>query len=647
MDPREGEQTLVRNLGRFLVYLMGRGGADWSRSYISVTHDQCLYCGDHIADSPLYKQFRICPSCRFHYSMTARERVHLLTDRRSFKEYYRSLVSLDPISFARRGTYRGRLSRDQLRTGLSEAAMVGYCKIGGVPTVLLLLDFGFLGGSMGSVVGEKVALAFELATSKKLPVVMVVSGGGVRLQEGLLSLMQMAKTITAARQLQARGLPLIAVLANPATGQAYASFANLADIILAEPGSLIGVAPMRALREASRGRPLPDDAHTAEYHLRMGLLDRVVDREELPEVLARVLDTLVPTVMPSLRRKDMTSVAITQPGVKPDAWQSVELARRRDRPSARALIERLVLNFVELRGDRLHGDDPTIVGGIGVIRGQRVVLIGQERYPDGDVVVRPGHILPQGFRKAQRLMRLAAKFGLPVITLVDTPGAHVGLDAEEFGAGNALASTMALMAELPVPVIAVLIGQATSEGALALSLADRILMLENAIYTPIALEHAAERLYRSQAQGKTQDVADALKLTAADCLELGVIDGIVPEPEGGAHKDPDATARLVQQALLWELAELRGSSAEKLVRERGRKFRRMGEHSTYFKEAVKREWSALQQRLRRRAQRDLAHAPEAEAREEETTHRRASSYHGGNRGAEENGFQPPSHQPAD
>ena len=627
---------MVRNLAQFLVYLLGRGRPDWSRSYVSPTHPQCLRCDEPIAEAPLYKEYRICPHCRFHYSMTARERVHLLADRRSFKESYRTLVSLDPISFSQRGSYRSRLSRDQQRTGLSEAAMVGRCTIGGVPVVLLLLDFGFLGGSMGSVVGEKVALGFELATRKKLPLVMVVSGGGVRLQEGVLSLMQMAKTVTAARRLQARGLPLVAVLANPATGQAYASFANLADVILAEPGSLIGLAPVRTLREASRGRTLPDDAHTAEFHLRMGLLDRVVDREELRGLLVWVLDTLAPLHQPALKRKEMSSVTVTQvtqAEERPAAWDSVELARRDDRPSARALIQRLAMNFVELRGDRLHGDDPSIIGGVGVVRGQRVVLIGHERHVPAAEAHRHGQTLPQGFRKAQRLMRLGAKFNLPVVTLIDTPGAYVGLEAEEYGVGNALASTMALMAELPVPIVAVVVGQATSEGALALSVADRVLMLEHAIFAPLSPERAAERVFRTSERAR--EMAEALKLTAADCLELGIIDGIIPEPAGGAHTDPDGAAYAIQQALLWELAELKGRSGEKLVKERNEKFRRMGEHSTYFKEAVKREWALLQQLLRRQGVAELARAAREEAEAASPPGGRA----GGGEGASSNGAQ--------
>ena len=167
------------------------------------------------------------------------------------------------------------LSKSQSRTGLTEAAVTGRCKIDGIEIAIVVLDFGFMGGSMGSVVGEKIALALEEAARKDLPLIALVTGGGTRTQEGVLSLMQMAKTVTAANRLKEKGLPFLVVLANPSTGQAYASFANLADVIFAEPGSLIGLSPLRTLQGLSK-QPLPLDAHTSEAHLAHGLLDNVI-----------------------------------------------------------------------------------------------------------------------------------------------------------------------------------------------------------------------------------------------------------------------------------------------------------------------------------------------------------------------------------
>ena len=282
----------MRNLANLLVHLFGRTG-DLDRDYLAVVHDQCLLCEEEISQSEAYLKWRVCPYCRFHYTLTARQRIDLVADTRSFRESFKFLSTISPMSFSQRSSRQNLLLSGQSRTGLTEATVTGRCKINGTEVMLIVLDFGFMGGSMGSVVGEKVALGLEAAAKHDLPAVALVSGGGARVQEGVLALMQMAKTVTAANRLRDKGRPFVVVLANPSTGQAYASFANLADVILAEPGALIGLSPLRTLREAS-GKPLPSDAHTAEAHLSHGLLDGVVDREDLKETLSTSINVLQP-----------------------------------------------------------------------------------------------------------------------------------------------------------------------------------------------------------------------------------------------------------------------------------------------------------------------------------------------------------------
>ncbi|MDP3064236.1 MAG: carboxyl transferase domain-containing protein [Chloroflexota bacterium] len=617
------KQALGKNLTHYLIRLLDRGKG-WRQIYLSPIRDRCLACDRPISKDPLYQQYRVCPHCRFHYSLTARERVENLVDERSFKENNRSITSLDPLSFSNRAPYKKGLFRDQRRTGLTEAAITGRCRFGGVKTVIVVLDFGFMGGTMGSVVGEKVAQAFEFARKKERPLVAVITGGGARVQEGILSLMQMAKTVTAFNRFQEAGAPFIAVLANPATGQAYASFANLADVILAEPGALMGLVPIRALREHSTS-PLPPDAHTAEAHLKHGLIDAVVDREHLRDTLTTLIEVLDRDRDHTISTREARKIKLA-PSTQPEPWQAVLLARHEARPTARFYIRSVFDRFTELHGDRAGADDQTVVGGIAFLAGEKVVVIGQDRGlnigGNGH-----GHIYPEGFRKAQRLMRLAAKFNLPLITLIDTPGAYPGLEAEEQGIGNAIATTLSLMAELPVPVIAVIIGEGGSEGALAMGVADRVLMQENAIYTAISPERAAATLYRNSA--KAQEVAESLRLTAVDCQELGIIDAIVPEPEGASHSSPDAAARYLQLALVRDLGYLLKQPGKKLVKERQQKFRRMGEYSSYFKDAVRQEISLLREIVLRRGRgqpkepadkkdekkRAKAKAPEAEGRE--------------------------------
>ena len=577
---------MVRNLTGLLGSVVRRG-KDGGQAV--TTRDTCLVCDADLTDSGLYADYRVCHLCRFHYSMTARERIASLADSGTFRETNRSIISLDPLSFSSRVSYRDRLFRDQRRTGLTEAVVTGTCTVGGSPVMLVVLDFGFMGGTMGCVVGEKVALALEYSAKKGLPTVAVVTSGGARIQEGVLSLMQMAKTTVAATQTTAKGLPFISVLANPATGQAYASFANLADIVLAEPGAIIGYSPLRVFREG-RDRGVGTESHTAETHLQHGLLDAVVDRTQLRDLLAVLVDLLG-------SRYRLTSVRRAQrPEIRQEpviAWSSVQIARHESRPSSIDFIAGIFSNFVELHGDRSYGDDPAVVCGLGQLGGQTVMVIGEERGPrNPEGGPHEGRIAPEGFRKAQRALGLASKFGVPVITLIDTPGPNAGVEAEHRGLGNAIAATMARMAALDVPSISVVVGEAGAAGALALGVADRVLMLENATYSAVTPEDAAELIYQDDA--RAAEAAESLRLTARDCREFGIVDLVVPEPPGGAHTNPEEAARQLQRVLLEQLTELQSKSERRLVRDRYKKFRNIGEYSSHFRAAITREANALQ-----------------------------------------------------
>ena len=578
----------MKNLSEFLVHLLKRG-TTLDRTYLSVLRDSCLVCERAISEAPLYLGYRLCPNCRFHYSLTARERIQLLVDRGSFRETNRSISSMHPLVFSNRSAYPRRLSQDQTRTGLTEAVVTGRCTIEDQKVMLVVLDFGFMGGSMGSVVGEKVALTFETAAKSEQPLVALVSGGGVRIQEGVLSLLQMAKTVTAANRLREKQLPFVVVLSNPATGQAYASFANLADVILAEPGSLIGLAPINTLKQASK-KPLPLDAHTAEAHLEHGLLDGVVDREDMRSVLGTILGILGSQDGGHSNGKQAAKLAAPEPAEGVDVDEAIHAARHPHRPPASAYIRSMVDNFVEIRGDRVSGDDRTVVGGLGYLSGEPVVIIGQERLQDqaGESY----HTYPEGFRKARRLIALAARFRLPVVTLVDTHGAHPGLEAEEQGVGNAVATTLSIMAEVPTPIVSVTIGEGGSEGALALGIGDITLMQGYAIHSPSHPGQNASRLHRGTSRQR-QD-APALILTARDCRDLGIIDEVVPEPPGGAHLHPEEATQHLQASIAKHLAALAKLSTKRLVKNRYKKFRNLGESTSHSKAAVRREVSMLQ-----------------------------------------------------
>ena len=576
----------MRNLANFLVHLFNRDG-EIERSYLSVVHDRCLFCEEPISDSPSYLTYRVCPFCRFHYTVTARERIELLVDKETFKENYKYVKTVEPLSFSRRNRYRKFLEQDQNRTGLTEAAVAGKCRIGDVETMLIVLDFGFMGGTMGSVVGEKVSMAFENAARRGIPAVAVVSGGGVRIQEGVLSLMQMAKTVTAANRLRDEEVPLIVVLANPSTGQAYASFANLADVILAEPGSLIGLSPLRTLREVSK-MPLPLDAHTAEAHVGHGLLDNVVDRENLQPRIASILQILTAQKHGQSTHKNLLK-SETEECDEVEPWEAMTAARNSERPQASSYFRSILDPFIELRGDRLNSDDRSVGTGIGFMDGLAVAVIGQQRRPlvEGERY----HVFPDGLRKAQRLIDLASRFKLPLVTLIDTQGADPGLEAEEQGIGNAIARTLSSMLTVPPPMVSVVSGEGGSEGALALGMSDRILMQQFAIYSPISVNHTLGAVHHDHMLDR--EAAEALMLTAHDCLELGIADEVVPEPDGGSHVDPHKASTVLQTAILTNLFQLSKMSEGKLLKKRYKKFRRMGEGSGHSQEAMNREVNLL------------------------------------------------------
>ena len=581
----------LRNLANFLVHLFGRS-EDNDSPKLSVSHDRCLYCEEPISDSQSYATFRVCPYCRFHYTVTARERIELLADRASFKETHKYLTSVSPLSFAQRGRFGELLSQDQNRTGLTEAAVTGRCKIDGDEVMLIVLDFTFMGGTMGSVVGEKVASALETAAKGGIPAVAVVSGGGVRVQEGVLSLMQMAKTVTAANRLRDEGPPFVVVLANPSTGQAYASFANLADVILAEPKSLIGLSPLRTLRETSN-IPLPLGAHTAEAHVSHGLLDNVVDREALRtrvSVLLRILQgqRLERGRQDKAIHSDLSKAA-DEICTQVDPWDALSAVRHSERPAASSYFRQMLEPFIELRGDRLNSDDRSVVAGVGYLAGLPVAVIGQQRRPlvEGERY----HVYPDGLRKAQRVIALASRFELPLVTLVDTQGADPGLEAEEQGIGNAIARTLSAMLDVPTPIVSVIIGEGGSEGALALGLADCILMQQYAVYSPISMNHNLAGPFHEPILDR--EAADAMMLTAHDCVELGIADRVIPEPDSGSHLDPRAAGLALQGSILRELRRLGKMSQGKLQKRRYTKFRRMGEVSEYSQEAMTREVELL------------------------------------------------------
>ena len=544
---------------------------------------KCPACGAVQSRSALEEHLYICSECKHHLSMPSHARIATLVDEGTFIELDHSLVSVDPLEFADLRSYRARLQEARRETGVREAVTTGVCKIGGQRAVLVVFDFAFLGGTMGSVVGEKIAHAFEEATERGIPLVSVAASGGARVQEGMFSLMQMAKVAAAASVHDRHGLAFISVLTDPTFGGVTASFASLGDILIAEPGAQIGFVGPRVIEQTTGIAP-PKDSHKAETLLHAGLIDLVIKRADLPSVITYLIAQLA-------KHKSTDSAAEgLPPNVKRQrlpAWQKVGLARHVGRPSARYYIARMATRFLELHGDRWSADDPAIVGGLAQLNGQTVFIIGHDRggTPEEKAASHDGKAYSEGYRKSLRLMRLASKFRIPVVTLVDCPNAQASYESEHRGIAHALARNLATMANLPTPIVSVIIGEGGSGGALALGVADRVLMLENAIYSVISPEGAAAILYRDA--GRAETVSEVLKLTAQDLHALGIIDTVVPEPEGGAHLDPAATADALRSHVLAALRAFTDVPTNQLLDARYKKYRHIGQGGKFWREKVR------------------------------------------------------------
>lgn len=529
----------------------------------------CPTCHAPLMGRARYERFRVCDECERHFPIDSDRRIASLADSGTFRELDRGLISTDPLQFIDDEPYEDKLRAARELSGRGDAAVYGRASIHGHPVVLFVLDFGFLGGSMGVVVGEKLARAAELARKEKRALVTVVASGGARMQEGLLSLLQMAKTASSVQEVKDAGVPFISVLTHPTTGGVFASFSSLGDVIYAEPGALVGFAGPR-VAEQFLGRPLPPGSHTAEFQLKHGFVDSIVPRFHLRSAIGITLNTLGSNL--DAGKRDRRASGPLEPL---DSWEAVEAARDPERPTALHYISTCLDQWIELHGDRSGMDDRAVVAGLGQIGGQAIAVIGFERGGAGDPVDRRGgRPVPGGYRKAQRLMRLASRFGLPLVSFVDTPGAYPGIESEEQGLAFEIATTMTAMIRVNAPTIAVIMGEGGSGGALAFAVADRVLMQERAIYSVIAPEGAAAILFRDAS--RAPELAERLKITAAEVRRLGISDSTIPEPPGSAKADPEAAAAHVRSAILDHLNELKRIDGGKRRSRRYERYRNLG-----------------------------------------------------------------------
>jgi acetyl-CoA carboxylase carboxyl transferase subunit beta len=439
--------------------------------------------------------------------------------------------------------------------------------------------------SMGTVVGEKVTQAFEYGTARRLPVIIFTASGGARMQEGIFSLMQMAKTSGAVARHHRAGQLYITVLADPTTGGVTASFASLGDIIVAEPGVLIGFAGKRVIQDTI-GQALPEKFQTAEFVYEHGFVDMIVRRDSLRDILSRLIhlhgyageNSRPAEGIPDNRPVELSSRQAQKENTRQrlSVTRRLELLHNLSRPSVNDYIPHIFTSFTELHGDRYFGDDPAVMAGIALLGNTPVTLISQVRGRNIEELKRTNFSMPhpEGYRKALRLAKEAEKFHRPVICLIDTPGAFCGFGAEERGQGESIARNLMEFMTLKTPVISVILGEGGSGGALALGVCDELAMLENALYSVISPRGFASILWKDASREK--EAAELMKIGAEDLYAWGICEEIIYEPEGNAAADIPGMAKNLAGYFSAAIKRHAAVDIDILLEKRYQKYRRIG-----------------------------------------------------------------------
>lgn len=541
---------------------------------------ECPSCGRELDKDKVIKHKYVCYECGYYFRVRTNNRIKMVADRGSFEQWFEDLVESNPLKFE---GYEEKLETTREKTGLTEAVTVGKCKIYGEEAVIGVCDSRFLMGSMGHVVGERITAAVERATELKLPVFIFCCSGGARMQEGIISLMQMAKTTATIKKHSDAGLFYCTILTDPTTGGVTASFATVGDVVMAEPGALIGFAGPRVIKQTI-GQDLPEGFQRAEFQVEKGFADGIVKREDLRKTIYYLIVANRPKeeVFRVRRQSEedkrfmYTEILkeLTWKSRSLTAWEKVKAVRQAIRPSAKDYMDNIFDFFVEAKGDRAFGDDQAIMGGIAMLNGQPITVIADMK---GNTIEECrkrnfGMPLPEGYRKALRLMKQAEKFGRPIVSFVNTSGAYCGIEAEERGQGEAIARNLLEMSALKVPVLCIVIGEGGSGGALATAVGNEVWMMENATYSILSPEGFASILWKdASAAPKASEV---MNITAQDLKRLGVVEKIIPEFGGANPNTAEAIGEYMRDEIVKFLDACEGKDWESFAEDRYKRFRK-------------------------------------------------------------------------
>ena len=534
---------------------------------------KCKKCNALIYAEDVRANFYVCPKCLSYFRVHAYRRIEMICDKASFEEWNQHMPISNPLNFP---GYEEKIQEAKEKSKLDEAVVTGKGKIEGTEVAIAVCDARFMMSSMGKNVGEKLCYMIERAITERLPVIIYSCSGGARMQEGIVSLMQMAKTSAALKRLSDEGLLFISVLTDPTMGGVTASFAMLGDIILAEPKALIGFAGPRVIAQTI-GAKLPEGFQRAEFLLEHGFVDKIVERKDQKKLIAEILRAYAEKKLSFEdfdKEIDGKILKLSAKRKKSSAWDNVLLSRKSDRPTAKDYIDSLFTDFIEFHGDRYFADDKAIIGGVAFFHGRPVTVIAQQKGKNLKENKLRNFAMPspEGYRKALRLMKLSEKFDIPVLCFVDTPGAFCGIEAEERGQGEAIARNLYELSGLKTPILSIVIGEGGSGGALAMAVSDEVWIMENAIYSILSPEGFASILYKDAKLCK--EAAEDMKITSGELKKLKIGERIIPEPQPAITENMEKIIRYIDNALIEFLTDKYKLSKGMLLSKRYERYRK-------------------------------------------------------------------------
>ncbi len=520
-------------------------------------HVICQRCQKVYTKSQLEASMWVCQVCEYHWNISASSTIRFISDEQTFVEMDQELVTSHHHLTK---TYQDKLNQAKQQAQTNEAIVTGVATIGGISVCLGIMEPLFMMGTMGSVVGEKLTRIIERAHQDQMPLIIVVASGGARMQEGIESLMQMAKVTCALTRFQSHKGLFISILTHPTMGGTTASFATQGDIILAFPSATIGFSGERVIKQALH-QQFDEQIQQAEVLLSNGWIDAIVSRLALKETLEKLLCMHQIKSYHFKQEKLNLSKSFAK---SLSSWQTVQQARDSQRIKSDQVISQLFDMFVSLHDASIDG---ALLGGIALLDKKPITVLAHQKGNDlkSNIHHRFGMVAPIGHRKIKRLVLQAEKFNRPIITIIDTPGAYPSMASELFGQATSISDSLALFSQVKVPVIAIVLSEGGSGGALALGIADVVLMCEHAYYSVISPEGYASILYRDD--NKAEQAAQHMNITADKLLQMGIIDGIIDE------SNQSNMVLHMKQLVIDALKQLMSLSSEALVDNRFQRYR--------------------------------------------------------------------------